>query len=100
MPSPPPQSPPEIQEQLVHICAQLERIQARLELKPQPRSSPWLPLATAAAALHFPSSGALRAAIKRGRIPTQFVRTTTGATGKRHTYYVDVEGYTSHLRNK
>jgi len=90
----------EISRSLVHICEQLEQIQASLKLTPQSRSSPWLPLATAAAALHFPSSGALRAAIKRGRIPTQFVRTTTGATGKRHTYYVDVEGYASHLRNK
>ncbi|MCP9796213.1 hypothetical protein [Cyanobium sp. Lug-B] len=82
------------------ISAQLNVIQARLELKPRLSSSPWLPLAEAARALHFPSSRALRAAIDRGRIPPQFVSATTGNTGKRRTLYVDVEGFASHLRNK
>ena len=82
------------------ISAQLSVIQARLELKPRLSSSPWLPLAEAARALHFPSSRALRAAIDRGRIPPQFVSATTGNTGKRRTLYVDVEGFASHLRNK
>ncbi len=80
------------------ISAQLRLIQARLELKPRLSSSPWLPLAEAARALHFPSSRALRAAIDRGRIPPQFVSATTGDTGKRRTLYVDVEGFSTHLR--
>jgi hypothetical protein len=90
----------DIQQQLNLICAQLNVIQARLELKPRLSSSPWLPLAEAARALHFPSSRALRAAIDRGRIPPQFVSATMGDTGKRRTLYVDVEGFASHLRHK
>lgn len=90
----------DIQQQLNLICAQLTVIQARLELKPTLSSSPWLPLAEAARALHFPSARALRVAIDRGRIPPQFVSATTGETGKRRTLYVDVEGFASHLRNK
>jgi hypothetical protein len=82
------------------ISAQLNLIQARLELKPRLSSSPWLPLAEAAKALHFPSARALRTAIDRGRIPPQFVSATVGETGKRRTLYVDVEGFASHLRNK
>ena len=82
------------------ICTQLNVIQARLELKPKASNSPWLPLAEAARALHFPSGRALRAAIDRGRIPSQFVSATTGKTGRRRTLYVDVEGFSSHLRNK
>ncbi|MEY4802656.1 MAG: hypothetical protein RLZZ274_1387 [Cyanobacteriota bacterium] len=90
----------DIKQQLNLICAQLNVIQARLELKPTLSSSPWLPLAEAAAALHFPSARALRVAIDRGRIPPQFVSATTGGSGKRRTLYVDVEGFASHLRNK
>lgn len=89
-----------ITKQLEVISAQLNLIQARLDLKPRSSSSPWLPLADAARALHFPSSRALRAAIYRGRIPSQFVSATTGESGKRRTIYVDVEGFASHLRNK
>lgn len=89
-----------IKQQLDLICAQLSLIQARLELKPRPSSSPWLPLGEAAHALHFPSSRALRAAIDRGRIPPQFVSATMGETGRRRTIHVDVEGFASHLRNK
>jgi hypothetical protein len=90
----------DIKQQLDLISAQLNVIQARLDLKPRLSSSPWLPLAEAAKALHFPSSRALRVAIDRGRIPPQFVSATTGETGKRRTLYVDVEGFASHLRNK
>ena len=90
----------DIKQQLNLICAQLNVIQARLELKPTLSSSPWLPLAEAARALHFPSARALRMAIDRGRFPLQFVSATTGDTGKRRTLYVDVEGFASHLRNK
>ena len=90
----------DIKPQLNLISAQLNVIQARLELKPTLSSSPWLPLSEAAKALHFPSSRALRVAIDRGRIPPQFVSATTGATGRRRTIYVDVEGFASHLRNK
>ena len=86
--------------QLSQIFAQLNLIQARLELRPRLSSSPWLPLAEAAKALHFPSARALRLAIGRGRIPTQFVSATIGDTGRRRTLYVDVEGFASHLRNK
>jgi hypothetical protein len=93
-------NPDDIKQQLDVITAQLNLIQARLELKPRISSSPWLPLAEAARALHFPSSRALRIAIDRGRIPPQFVSATTGETGKRRTLYVDVEGFASHLRNK
>ena len=93
-------TPDDIKQQLNLICAQLSVIQARLDLKPRQSSSPWLPLAEAAKALHFPSSRALRAAIDRGRIPPQFVSATTGETGRRRTLYVDVEGFASHLRNK
>lgn len=89
-----------IKQQLDLICAQLNLIQARLELKPKRSTSPWLPLAEAAQALHFPSTRALRAAIDRGRIPPQFVSATMGETGRRRTLYVDVEGFASHLRNK
>ena len=89
-----------ISEQLKLISAQLNLIQARLDLSPSAAKSPWLPLAKAAQALHFPTATALRRAIDRGRIPTQFVSATTGATGKRRTLFVDVEGYASHLRNK
>ena len=89
-----------IKQQLDLICAQLNLIQARLELKPKRSTSPWLPLAEAAHALHFPSTRALRAAIDRGRIPPQFVSATMGETGRRRTLYVDVEGFASHLRNK
>ncbi len=95
-----PKATEEIQQTLNLICAQLNVIQARLELKPTLKQSPWLPLAEAAQALHFPSSRALRVAISRGRIPSQFVSATTGETGKRRTIYVDVEGFASHLRNK
>lgn len=90
----------DIRQQLNLICAQLNVIQARLDLKPRLSSSPWLPLAEAARALHFPSARALRMAIDRGRVPSQFVSATTGDTGKRRTLYVDVEGFASHLRNK
>jgi len=90
----------DIQKQLQFICAQMNLIQARLELKPKLISSPWLPLGEASQALHFPSTKALRTAINRGRIPPQFVSSTTGETGKRRTLYVDVEGFASHLRNK
>jgi hypothetical protein len=90
----------DIKQQLNLISAQLNVIQARLELKPTLSSSPWLPLSEAAKALHFPSSRALRTAIDRGRIPPQFVSATVGDTGKRRTLYVDVEGFSSHLRNK
>ncbi|MFN9532331.1 MAG: hypothetical protein ACK575_12970 [Cyanobacteriota bacterium] len=93
-------SPDDISQRLDLICAQLNVIQARLELKPRRSTSPWLPLAEAAEALHFPSSRALRSAIGRGRIPPQFVSATTGETGRRRTIYVDVEGFASHLRNK
>jgi hypothetical protein len=93
-------APDDIHKRLDLISAQLNVIQARLELKPKRSSSPWVPLAEAAAALHFPSSRALRAAIGRGRIPPQFVSSTTGETGRRRTIYVDVEGFASHLRNK
>jgi hypothetical protein len=89
----------DIKQPLNLICAQLNVIQARLELKPT-LSSPLLPLAEAARALHFPSARALRMAIDRGRIPPQFVSATTGDTGKRRTLYVDVEGFASHLRSK
>ena len=95
-----PKSTEDIQQTLNLICAQLNVIQARLELKPTIKSSPWLPLAEAAQALHFPSTRALRVAIDRGRIPSQFISTTTGETGRRRTLYVDVEGFASHLRNK
>jgi hypothetical protein len=88
----------EIKQQLSLICAQLNVIEARLMLKPSLSSSPLLPLAEAAVALHFPSSRALRIAIDRGRIPPQFVSATTGETGRRRTIYVDVEGFVSHLR--
>ena len=90
----------DIKQQLNLICAQLNVIQAKLELKPRLSSSPWLPLSEAAKALHFQSTRALRMAIDRGRIPPQFVSATTGDTGKRRTLYVDVEGFASHLRNK
>jgi len=90
----------DIRQQLNLICAQLNVIQARLELKPTLSSSPWLFLSEAARALRFPSARALRVAIDRGRIPPQFVSATTGVTGKRRTLYVDVEGFASHLRNK
>lgn len=90
----------DIKQQLNLISAQLNVIQARLELKPTLSSSPWLPLSEAAKALHFPSSRALRTSIDRGRIPPQFVSATVGDTGKRRTLYVDVEGFASHLRNK
>lgn len=90
----------DIKQQLNLISAQLNVIQARLELKPTLSSSPWLPLSEAAKALHFPSSRALRTAIDRGRIPPQFVSATVGDTGKRRTLYVDVEGFASHLLNK
>jgi len=59
----------DIKQQLNLVCAQLNVIQARLELKPTLSSSPWLPLSEAARALHFPSARALRVAIDRGRIP-------------------------------
>jgi len=93
-------SPDDINQRLDLISAQLNVIQARLELKPNRNKSPWLPLAEASEALHFPSSKALRTAIVRGRIPSQFVSATTGETGRRRTIYVDVEGFASHLRNK
>ncbi|MFM7237795.1 MAG: hypothetical protein ACKOYK_13730 [Cyanobium sp.] len=93
-------APDDIHQRLDLISAQLNVIQARLELKPKRSSSPWVPLAEAAEALRFPSSRALRAAIGRGRIPPQFVSSTTGETGRRRTIYVDVEGFASHLRNK
>jgi hypothetical protein len=90
----------ELNKRLDLISAQLSVIQARLELKPTLRSSPWLPLAEAAEALHFPSAKALRSAIERGRIPSELVSATTGETGKRRTLYVDVEGFANYLRNK
>ena len=90
----------DIRQQLDLISAQLNVIQARLELKPRLSSSPWLPLSDTAKALHFPSARALRVAIDRGRIPPQFVSATTGDTGRRRTLSVDVEGFASHLRNK
>lgn len=90
----------DIKQQLNLICAQLNVIQARLDLKPTRSSSPWLPLSEAARALHYPSARALRMAINRGRIPSQFVSATTGDTGRRRTLYVDVEGFASHLRDK
>lgn len=92
--------PPDIQQQLATINDLLRQIQARLELGSNKPVSPWLPLPDAARPLHFKSSRALRTAIDRGRIPPQFVRATLGETGKRRTLYVDVEGFTSHLRNK
>jgi hypothetical protein len=90
----------DLSHRLERISAQLQQIQARLDLQPSKPKSPWLPLADAAKALHFTSARALRAAIDRGRIPPQFVSATTGDTGKRRTIYVDVEGFSSHLRNK
>lgn len=90
----------DLSHRLDRISAQLQQIQARLEFMPTKPKSPWLPLAEAANALHFPSPRALRAAIDRGRIPPQFVSATTGDTGKRRTLYVDVEGFSSHLRHK
>jgi hypothetical protein len=90
----------DLSHHLERISAQLQQIQARLDLQPSKPKSPWLPLADAAKALHFTSARALRAAIDRGRIPPQFVSATTGDTGKRRTIYVDVEGFSSHLRNK
>jgi hypothetical protein len=95
-----PLPPDDIPALFDHICAHLSRIEACLALQSRLRTSPWLPLAQAAKALHFPSPAALRAAINRGRIPSQFVRATTGPTGKRRTLYVDVEGFASHLRDK
>jgi hypothetical protein len=92
-------NPDDVNQRLDVITAQLKLIQALLEQKPRISSSPWLPLAEAAQALHFPSSQALRIAIDRGRIPPQFVSATTGETGKRRTLYVDVEGFAAHLRN-
>ncbi|MCT0224829.1 hypothetical protein [Synechococcus sp. CS-1328] len=92
--------PEDLSHYLAAIFQELQRLNARLELRPPTPKSPWLPLAEAAQVLHFPSSRALRAAIDRGRIPTQFVSATRGETGKRRTIDVDVEGFASHLRNK
>ncbi|MCP9819824.1 hypothetical protein KBZ18_10000 [Synechococcus sp. Cruz-9H2] len=96
--------PPELQEvsrRLDLISAQLTQLEARLQLAPARNSkSPWLPIAVAAGALHYSSTRALRAAINRGRIPTQFVRAVPGPSGKRHTIYIDVEAFASHLRHQ
>jgi len=82
------------------VCTLLQQVLAKLELQPVSGSSPWLPLRQAANALHYSSPRALRMAINRGRIPSQFVRSTVGKTGRRRTLYVDVEGFASHLRDK
>jgi hypothetical protein len=87
-------------QHLAAIYHELRCLNARLDLQPSKPKSPWLPLADAAKALHFTSARALRAAIDRGRIPPQFVSATTSDTGKRRTLYVDVEGFSSHLRHK
>ena len=90
----------ELNKRLDLISAQLSVILARLEIKSAPSKSPWVPLAEAAEALHFPSAKALRSAIERGRIPSELVSATTGETGRRRTLYVDVEGFANYLRNK
>lgn len=95
----------DIKKHLNLITAQINVLHALLDLhagsssSSSSSSSPWLPLAEAAAALHFPNSRSLRNAINRGRIPTEYVSATVGETGKRRTLYVDVEGFASHLRN-
>ncbi|MCT0198882.1 hypothetical protein KQ313_04200 [Synechococcus sp. CS-1325] len=97
-PSPPPHD--DHAEQRAAINQALQRINARLELRPSNLKSPWLPLADAAQALNFRSSRVLRAAINRGHIPPQFIRSRTGPSGKRRTFYVNAEEYTPHLSNK
>ena len=90
----------EITAQLAQLSAQLKLLSDQNQSLRNSRINPWLPLEEAATALHFRSRRALRAAIDRGRIPPQFVSSTTGNSGKRRTLYVDVQGFASHLSNK
>ena len=81
-----PNAPPWASE----LAERLTKIEAALHLSGKPR---WLPVEQAARALGLRSSRALRARIARGTIPPQYVRSTTGLSGRRTDLRVDVEGY-------
>jgi len=78
----------------------LQRIDAKLNLKPPKAVSPFIPVEEAAKRLHYRNADRLKDEIRRGEIPTQFVRWTTGPKGERRRYSVDVDGYISHLRHQ
>jgi hypothetical protein len=78
----------------------LQRIDAKLNLKPAKAVSPFIPVKEAAVRLHYANAELLKDEIRRGEIPTQFIRWKTGPTGQRRRYFMDVDGYISHLRHK
>ena len=48
----------------------------------------------------LPGAERLKDEIRRGEIPTQFVRWRTGPKGERRRYFMDADGYILHLRHK
>jgi hypothetical protein len=72
------------------LAERLDRIEAALHLGGKPR---WLPLEQAARALGLRSTRALRQRIARGTIPPQYVRSSSGPSGRRTDLRVDVEGF-------
>ena len=90
----------ELCQQIALITELLQRIHAQLNLTPPKSVSPYIPLEEAAERLHYSSPERLKAEICRDEIPKQFVRFTTGPKAMRRRYFVDADGYISHLRTK
>ena len=87
----------ELTAQLSQLSAQLRLLTAQGQPAPQERS-PWLPLKEAAPLLHFSSARALKNRILRGTFPPDCVRRMPSASGKRHSYLVNVDRYLMTLR--
>lgn len=83
-------------QQVEHLTARVDQLTRKAPV--QPPSSPWLPLKTAAALLHYPSPQALRQHLRKGRIPPDCFRVIPGPTGQRCKYLVNVEQYLKSLR--
>ncbi len=82
------------------IYQELRRLNARLDLQPSNQISPFIPVVEAAKRLHYANPDRLKDEIRRGEIPTHFVRWKTGPKGERRRYFLDIEGYIAYLRGK
>ncbi len=88
----------ELTAQLAQLSAQLKLLNAQNQPQPSAKASPWLPLREAAPLLHCKSARALKARILRGGFPPDCYRQLPSASGKRHSYLVNVERYLRTLR--
>lgn len=87
--------------EIAELTAQITRLSAQLQLltaqaQPQGKASPWLPLGKAAELLHCPPR-TLRRRILTDCFPENCYRRIPGPSGKRSTYFVNVQRYLKSL---